>query len=161
MDSWQQGLDDYGGDDVFAAAQAAATQGWDYSPLKRVLQGTITEKGAWAGEAPAYADELAVARLNVLERRGRWQEYLYLAEAESQTEAYVTMLVRLDRAQEAVDYGLAYLGTTQEALALARALHDHIVGEFKDEGDHKGPPIHPTPRSPLRVRRHFANNINI
>ena len=43
--------------------------------------------GAWAGEAPAYADELAVARLNVLERRGRWQEYLYLAEAESQTEA--------------------------------------------------------------------------
>ncbi len=125
LDSWQQGLDDYGVDDVFAAAQAAATQGWDYPPLKRVLQGTITEKGAWAGEAPAYADELAVARLNVLERRGRWQEYLYLAEAESQTEAYVTMLVRLDRAQEAVDYGLAYLGATQEALALARALHDH------------------------------------
>ena len=125
LDSWQQGLDDYGVDDVFAAAKAAATQGWDYPPLKRVLQGTITEKGAWAGEAPAYADELAVARLNVLERRGRWQEYLYLAEAESQTEAYVTMLVRLDRPQEAVDYGLAYLGTTQEALALARALHDH------------------------------------
>ena len=27
-------------------------------------------------------------------RRGRWQEYLYLAEAEGKTEAFVTMLVR-------------------------------------------------------------------
>ncbi len=124
LDTWQQELDDYGVDDVFAAPHEAAIQGWDYPPLRRVLQGNITEKGAWSGEAPDYADELAVARLNILERRVRWQEYLYLAEAESQTEAYVTMLVRLGRTQEAVTYGREYLGTTQEALALAQALYE-------------------------------------
>jgi hypothetical protein len=36
----------------------------------------------------------------VLERQGRSQEYLYLAEAEGQTERYVAMLVRLGRVQE-------------------------------------------------------------
>ena len=105
---WQHEVDDYGVDEAFEAAMAAAQQGWDYPSLVRVLQGEITEKGAWENEAPVYADELAIARLNVLERQGRSQEYLYLAEAEGQTERYVTMLVRLGRVQEAVDYGLQY-----------------------------------------------------
>jgi uncharacterized Zn finger protein len=121
---WQHEVDDYGVDEAFEAAMAAAQQSWDYPPLVRVLQGEITETGAWEDEAPVYADELAIARLNVLERQGRSQEYLYLAEAEGQTERYVTMLVRLGRVQEAVDYGLQYLGTTEEALALSKALRE-------------------------------------
>jgi uncharacterized Zn finger protein len=121
---WQHEVDDYGVNEAFEAAMAAAEQGWDDPPLVRVLQGEITDKGAWEDEAPAYADELAIARLNVLERQGRSQEYLYLAEAEGQTERYVTMLVRLGRVPEAVDYGLQYLGTTEEALALAKALRE-------------------------------------
>jgi uncharacterized Zn finger protein len=121
---WQHEVDDYGVDEAFEAALVAAEQGWDYPPLVRVLQGEITDKGAWEEEAPVYADELAIARLNVLERQGRSQEYLYLAEAEGRTERYVTMLVRLGRVQEAVDYGLQYLGTTEEALALAKALRE-------------------------------------
>jgi uncharacterized Zn finger protein len=122
--AWQNEVDDYGVGEAFEAAMAAAEQGWDYPPLLRVLQGEITDKGAWEDEAPSYADELAIARLNVLERQGRSQEYLYLAEAEGQTERYVTMLVHLGRVQEAVDYGLQYLGTTEEALALAKALRE-------------------------------------
>jgi uncharacterized Zn finger protein len=122
--AWQHEVDDYGVDEAFEAAMAAAEQGWDSPPLVRVLQGAITDKGAWEDEAPSYADELAIARLNVLERQGRSQEYLYLAEAEGQTERYVTMLVHLGRVQEAVDYGLQYLGTTEEALALAKALRE-------------------------------------
>src|SRR5205807_1039881 len=77
---WQSAIGDYC-DVGFAAAREAAEQGWEYSPLQRVLKGEITEKGAWKGEAPGYADALAVARLNVLERQGRFQEYLHLAEA--------------------------------------------------------------------------------
>jgi uncharacterized Zn finger protein len=119
---WQHEVEDYGVDEAFEAAMAAAEQGWDYPPLVRVLQGEITDKGAWDAEAPFYADSLAIARLNVLERQERYPEYLYLAQAEGQTERYVTMLVRLGRVQEAVDYGLQYLGTTDEALALATAL---------------------------------------
>ncbi|TEU00770.1 MAG: SWIM zinc finger domain-containing protein, partial [Dehalococcoidia bacterium] len=68
---WQGEVDDYGIDAVFSAAEAAARQGWDYLPLQRVLQGEITDKGAWEDEAPPYADDLAVARLNVLDRQGR------------------------------------------------------------------------------------------
>jgi len=90
--------------------------------LQRVLQGEITEEEAWEGEAPEYADDLVVARLKVLERQGRDQEYLHLAEAEGQTVLYATMLVRLGRVQEAVGYGLQYLGLTAEALTLAKAL---------------------------------------
>src|SRR5438128_2309481 len=122
---WQDELDDYGVDEVFDAPQAAALDSWDYPPLQRVLQGNITEEGAWEGDAPYFADELTEARLHILERRGRFQEYLYLAEAEGQTEAYVTMLVRRDRIQEAVGYGHAYLATPDEVLTLAKALYEH------------------------------------
>jgi uncharacterized Zn finger protein len=125
LTDWQEGLDDYGVDDGFAVAAAAALDGWDSPALKRVLAGTITEQGSWEDEPPLYADELTEARLHILERRKRFQEYLYLAEAEGRTEEYVTMLVRLDRGQEAFDYGFKYLGTTQEALALANALSEH------------------------------------
>src|SRR2546429_9088421 len=123
--AWQAELDDYGVDEAFDAPQTAALDGWDHPSLKRGLQGSITEQGAWEGEAPDYADDLTEARLNILERRGRWQEYLYLAEAEGQTQEYVTMLVRLGRVEEAISYGQQYLATTEEALALARALYEH------------------------------------
>jgi uncharacterized Zn finger protein len=121
---WQDAAEDYGIDEAFLPTMAAAEQGWDYPPLVRVLRCEITEKGAWEREAPAYADELAIARLNVLARLGRSQEYLYLAEAEGQTGPYVIMLVRLGRVQEAVDYGLQYLATTDEVLTLAKALRE-------------------------------------
>src|ERR1700680_2822523 len=82
--TWQEELDKYGVDEAFDAPQTAALDGWDYPPLQRVLQGAITEQGAWEGEPPDYADDLTEARLNILERRGRWQEFLYLAEARSE-----------------------------------------------------------------------------
>src|SRR5205085_6829724 len=127
--AWQAELDDYGVDEAFDAPQTAALDGWDYPPLKRVLQGTITEQGAWDGEPPYYADDLTEARLHILERRGRFQEYLYLAEAEGHTEEYVTMLVRLGRVEDAISYGRQYLATPDEALALAKALYEH--GEYE------------------------------
>jgi len=123
---WRGQADDYGAGSGLLVAQDALKQGWDYPPLQRVLRGEITEAGAWeqGEEPPAYADELAEARLNVLERQGRLQEYLYLAEAEGQTERYTTMLVRLDRVEEAVAYGLEHLTTPEQTLTLATALRE-------------------------------------
>src|SRR6266700_6725305 len=45
--AWHEELDDYGVDEAFDAPQTAALDGWDYPPLQRVLQGRITEQGAW------------------------------------------------------------------------------------------------------------------
>jgi uncharacterized Zn finger protein len=121
---WQAEIGDYGIDDAFDAAQAAILQGWDYPPLQRALQGEITHLGAWEHEAPWYADELAVARLRVLERQERYQEYLHLAQAEGQLDLYILMLARLGRVQAAVDEGLQYLNQPSEFLALARVLRE-------------------------------------
>lgn len=125
LTAWQEEVDAYGVDEAFDCASAAARDGWDFPPLRRVLQGTITSRGTWKGEPPDFADDLTRARLNILERRGRWQEYLFLAEAERQDLAYTTMLVRLNRVQEAIDYGLRGLATPQEALTLATTLSEH------------------------------------
>lgn len=122
IETWQREVSDYGIDESFDVALSAAVQEWDYPPLRRVLRGEIDERGAWEGEAPLWADALAEARLNVLDRQGRYQEYLYLAEAESQTERYVTMLARLGRSAEALEYGRTHLATPQEAHALATTL---------------------------------------
>ena len=125
LTAWQAELEDYAIDEGFDAAIGAAVQGWDYPPLQAVLGGHITIKGAWEDEAPWYADDLALARLNVLDRQGRTTEYLYLAEAEGQTALYLTMLVKLERVQEAVDYAMQHMATTDDALALAQALREH------------------------------------
>jgi uncharacterized Zn finger protein len=124
MDDWESRLDQYYVEDIFSAPQAAAIQGWDHPPLQRVLDGKITKLGAWEGEAPWFADDLAAARLNVLARQGRFQEYLYLAEAEGQMDLYLTMLAQLGRIQEAVDNGIQYMESAGEALSLAQALHE-------------------------------------
>lgn len=135
---WQKELSDYGIDEGFNVALSAAAQGWEYPPLRRVLGGEIDERGAWDGEPPLWADELAQARLHVLDRQGRHQEYLYLAEAESQTDKYVTMLARLGRSAEALEYGRAHLTTPQEARALALALWEQGETERALESAERG-----------------------
>ena len=122
LKKWRREVSDYGIDEGFDVAISAAAQGWEYPPLLRVLRGEIDERGAWDGEPPLWADELALARLNVLDRQGRHQEYLHLAEAESLTDKYVTMLARLGRSAEALEYGRTQLSSASEAFALAQAL---------------------------------------
>jgi hypothetical protein len=45
--------------------------------------------GAWQSEAPWYADDLALARLDALERQGRFREYLHLASSASSALSYL------------------------------------------------------------------------
>lgn len=119
LTDWQ---DELGGS--FAMSLEALRQGWDYPPLQRVMQGHITELGAWDAEAPDYADDLARIRLNILDRQERRQEYLYLAEAESQSEQYLTMLARLGRVEDAIKAAKTHLDSLETAFALARALRE-------------------------------------
>lgn len=111
LEAWQ---DEWNAD--FSLVMEALRQGWDYPPLVQVLQGNITERGAWEEDVPDYADDLALIRLKILERQERYQEYLYLAEAEGQTQQYLTMLGRLGRVEEAVDAAQTQMNSMEEPL---------------------------------------------
>ncbi|MDZ8054006.1 MAG: SWIM zinc finger family protein [Aulosira sp. ZfuVER01] len=117
LETWQ---DEWDAD--FDLASEALRQGWDHSPLIQVLQGNIPEMGVWEEEIPDYADDLALIRLKILERQERYQEYLYLAAAEGQTEQYLTMLGRLGRVDEAIVAAQSQMNTMEAAYALAKTL---------------------------------------
>jgi uncharacterized Zn finger protein len=106
----------------FSLASEALRQGWDYPLLVQVLQGNISDMGVWEDDIPDYADDLALIRLKILERQERYQEYLYLAAAEGQTEQYLTMLGRLGRVDEAIIAAHTQMNTMEEAFALAKTL---------------------------------------
>src|ERR1700687_4059341 len=74
----------------------------------------------------AWAESgLAIAQLNVLERQGRLEEALHLADATRQVDRYVSLLVRLDRLAEARRYGFEQLTRAHDALVLAQVLLEH------------------------------------
>ena len=114
----------YGGSSLEIAA-TAAEHGWTYPPLVTAMQGSITEKGAWEDEAPFFADELAQIRLRILAQRGMFQEYLNLAQAESQFMLYFHMLVKQEQSDQAIAEAMQYLKASEDILALARTLADH------------------------------------
>jgi uncharacterized Zn finger protein len=124
LTAWQGEIDDYGIDDAFDIAIAAALSGWG-DQLSRHI-GVTDEGEAVEDEGTSFdAEELVQIKLRILERQGRLHEYLEMARAAGLTEAYTAMLVHLDRAQEAFAYGQTHLVTPAEALTLARALCEH------------------------------------
>ena len=94
LDDWQAELSDYGVDEAFGAAMLAVRQGWDEPQLIQKLAGqySYADDEAEGGDETGsddegddyeyeelYSDALTAARLNVLERQGRIEEYLNLA----------------------------------------------------------------------------------
>lgn len=110
--------------DGLEIAEFAVEQGWTYPPLVYAMQGNITERGSWEGEAPFYADELSLARLHILERQERVQEYINLAAAEGFGGLSVNMIAKSGDVQGAVSEAKAYLNTPSEVLSLSMILVD-------------------------------------
>jgi uncharacterized Zn finger protein len=133
LDVWLGELGDYGVGDTFGAAYLAIEQGWSYPPLVTVLEGEIPDD--------AFFDELfdqplIIARLDVLERRGRYEEYLRLSAAAGEDTRHAIMLAGLDRSDEAVEYASKHLRKPEEVLTVAEALREQgdaeaalLVGE--------------------------------
>ena len=122
---WQEKLEEWQVElGSFAMALEALRQGWDYPPLVRVLQGDISELGAWSGEAPSWADTFSQVRLKILQRRERYEEYLWLAQAEGCMKEYLTMLGQLGRTDEAVAEAAEVMTTLSEAKPLAETLRE-------------------------------------
>jgi uncharacterized Zn finger protein len=105
----------------FAMALEALRQGWDYPPLLKVLRGE-TEQRAWSGEAPAWGQTFSAIRLSILAQQQRYEEYLYLAQAEQLSQQYMTMLGQLGRVEQAMAAAQSQMTTLAEAKALAEIL---------------------------------------
>lgn len=114
LEEWQDRLGS------FAMALEALRQGWDYPPLVKVLQGEIS--AAWSGESPDWSEEFSLIRLKILQRQERYEEYLYLAQAEGHMKEYLAMLGQLGRTEEAVEESAEVMTTCSEAQALAEVL---------------------------------------
>jgi uncharacterized Zn finger protein len=121
LEAWQGQLAEYSLEDTLTPAIAAAEQGWDHPPLQRILRG---ETGLQDEAAPEQSEELVVARLNVLERQGRYEEFLRLAAVTRQAKRSAMMLARLGRAEEAVAYARQHVTIPLESLGVAQALHE-------------------------------------
>ncbi|MEB3250306.1 MAG: SWIM zinc finger family protein [Merismopediaceae bacterium] len=101
----------------------ALQQGWDYPPLVLLFGGDETVE-LWPLGRPDGADKLAKIRLEVLDSQKRYEEYLLLAKAEGLVTEYLGKLVWLDRIETALQEAQALLTTSDQALALSKALQD-------------------------------------
>ncbi|MBA3321542.1 MAG: SWIM zinc finger domain-containing protein [Pyrinomonadaceae bacterium] len=134
-------LSDYGVEGLDVAI-AAARHGWNESPLEAQAASQQVSRDeepdewtnedddfsdelyapAWSSESPAQ--ELTRAKLNVLERQERTDEYLALCLRTGAHLRYALKLCALDRQREAVAHALKNLSAADEALTLAQALRE-------------------------------------
>lgn len=118
LESWQ---DEISAD--FSMSLSALHQGWNYDPLQRVMKGE-TDAQLWEVIRPAFADNLALIRLDYLERQNRYTEYLNLAFSEGMTLQYLTQLAALGRVDEAMTAAKTHMDTAEAAFALAKILRE-------------------------------------
>ncbi|HKZ85283.1 MAG TPA: SWIM zinc finger family protein [Anaerolineae bacterium] len=142
-------LDDYGIDGALDVALEALEYGWEETPAKTASRRAPRHDEEFE-EAPGDEDEwevyeaedeyddevyvveqgwperrigdLTEARLNVLERQGRIDEYLELCQRTRRHLRYALKLCDLGRASEAVEFAMKHLTTAQEALDMAERL---------------------------------------
>ncbi|WP_337906904.1 hypothetical protein [Iningainema tapete] len=117
LESWQDEIDI-----DFAMSLSALHQGWNYPPLQRVMKGESAQ--IWADNRPEFANDLALIRLQILERQNRYTEYLNLAFAEGMTLQYLIQLAALGRVEEAMSAAKNQMETAEAAFALAKILRD-------------------------------------
>ncbi len=112
---------DIGLEDAFPLSSLAAEADWNDPALKAVLAGRAETWPPPGAEHGSY-DVLIDVRLKALAALGRDADYLRLARAARAHTSYAAMLVKLDRAPEALDYAVQQFRAPSEALNLAEAL---------------------------------------
>ena len=123
LDGWRGELDDYGISEYFQVAMDALEQGWGAPGLADALAGR-SERWPAEGKGKWTEDLLAEARLQVLDRSGRHDEYLNLASAAGKHGDHAAMLLRLGRAGEAAGYARKKFRSGDEVLRLACLLNE-------------------------------------
>jgi len=152
---------DYGMEGNLDTAIQAAKFGWDdipeeTTPLRKTVS-TVDENDEWgAGDEgedwdeedeyrlrewgrPTIADlyDLTEAKLNVLDRQGRTEEYLDLCKREERHLRYALKLCDLKQVTNAVKYARKNLSTAEESLQVAQRLRElRLVTEAIEIGEH-------------------------
>src|SRR5262245_5752143 len=136
-------LSDYGVNGL-AVAIAAARYGWGELPREARGKGAEEDDDEesfasggheWWRPQP-ISKVLTRAKLNVLERQERTDEYLTLCLESDEHLQYSMKLVALDRAPEAMKYTLEHLSDADDALKLARSLRESgHLNESLDVGE--------------------------
>ncbi|HLO29766.1 MAG TPA: hypothetical protein VK249_11555, partial [Anaerolineales bacterium] len=149
---------DYGMEGNLDIAVQAAKFGWDDIPEEPASLGRREstsdqddewdedeyELHEWGWPATANFDDLTEAKLNVLDRQGRTEEYLALCKKEERHLRYVLKLCDLKQVTDAVKYARKQLTSAEEIRQVAQRLREsRLVAEAIEVGEHglklKGP----------------------
>lgn len=121
LDEINDKLSNYGVDGLELAI-VAAQRGWDVDEDSGEDDSKTVVTAGWGGNS--FSVMLTRAKLNVLERQGRTEDYLALCLATSSHLRYAMKLVELDRTAEGVKHALKHLTDAGEALKLAQQLRE-------------------------------------
>jgi uncharacterized Zn finger protein len=116
-------LSDYGVDGVKVAIAAAQYYWGELPPEAQGRRVEEDDEDRWYRPKP-LSQILTDAKLNVLERQGRTDEYLALCLKSGEHLRYALKLVSLKRVAEAVKYALEHPARADDALKLAQALRE-------------------------------------
>ena len=149
---------DYGMEGNLHIAVQAAKFGWDdileeTAPLRRTVS-AVDENDEWdedddrdeevaygrrEWDLPAFADlsDLTEAKLNVLDRQGRTEDYLALCKKEQRHLRYALKLCDLRQVTDAVKYAKKHLASAEEIRQVALRLREsRLVAEAIEIGEH-------------------------
>jgi uncharacterized Zn finger protein len=147
--------DDYGMEGNLDIAIQAAKFGWDEIPEEKAALRQSTddeddepeededwdeeddfELREWALQSTSGFDDLTEAKLNVLDRQGRTEEYLAFCKKEERHLRYTLKLCDLKQVAEAVKYARKHLSTADESLQVAQRLREsRLVAEAIGMGE--------------------------
>lgn len=124
LTEWGDSIQHFTGRPTLSVAVDAARAGWDDDRLQEALSGSLSE-GELDVDEPMYVDGLTTARLSVLKRQGRTEEYLNLAHATGESQAYTEMLVHTGEVEQAVDTAIENLSRPRSLLEVAQQLREN------------------------------------
>jgi uncharacterized Zn finger protein len=118
LETWQDEIDADLGQSL-----AALQQGWEHPVIQAMLAGTTSVNALWDGAPPNFADDLALIRLQILDRQNRETEYLNFARAAGLKQQHMTRLVASGQVDTALEAWRNFVetATPQDPTAAATA----------------------------------------
>lgn len=152
LKKWERELSDYGMEEGLELALQAAEYGWNAAPPRRTPNFARGENKDWIKDENEFKDDdeyddedefeiddadadtrfyvrdtapdLTEAKLNVLARQNRIEEYLALCQKHNKHLRYARKLIELGRVLEGTNYALERLEFADDALKLAQQLRE-------------------------------------